>query len=153
MALIVISGPVANVMQETEVYGAQSSGVTGATRVHSRKKINFRVGNKPVMMQLKATIDLAEGDDATVVGTEKGSGVVTALAVRNDKTGVVYSHNPYALMGWGVVLILGGFIFLAVYIGFLIIAAGVFMIYKGVQTKNALGKLKAATPAALAGAS
>lgn|SRR5690606_29442747 len=152
MALVVISGPVANVMQETEVYGAQSSNVTGATKLHSRKKINFRVGNKPVTMQLKATIDLAEGDGATVAGTEK-NGVVTALAVRNDKTGVVYAHSPYALMAWGIVLILGGFVFLSVYIGYLIVAAGLFLIYKGVQTKKALDQIKAASAAPIAGTS
>lgn len=152
MTLVVISGPVTNVMQETEVYGAQSSNVTGATKLHSRKKINFRVGNRPVTMQLKATIDLAEGDDATVAGTEK-NGVITALAIRNDKTGVVYAYSPYVLMGWGVVLILGGFVFLSVYIGYLIVAGGIFMIYKGLQTKKALDRIKAVGAAPVVDAS
>jgi hypothetical protein len=150
MALIIVSGIAGNVQQETEVYGAQSSAHTGATRVHSQKLINFRVDNKPVTMKLKATIDLAEGDDVTVVGADR-SGILRALVVRNDKTGVVYSHSPIMLIFLGAILALFGLATVSIVIGFILAPLGLYVLYKGLQTKKALGMLK--SPASLAGAS
>lgn len=149
MALTMVSGIAGNVQQETEVYGAQTSGYTGATKVHSQKVINFRIDNKPVSLKLKATIDLADGDEATAVGTDKG-GVLRAVVVRNDRTGVVYSHNPIMLIVLGGILALLGLATLAIVIGFIVAPLGLYVVYKGLQTKRAIGMLKA-TPS-LAGA-
>jgi hypothetical protein len=149
VALTIVSGIAGNVQQETEVYGAQSSAYTGATRVHSQKVINFRVDNKPVTLKLKATIDLAEGDDVTVVGTDK-RGILRALVVRNDKTGIVYSHSPIMLIVLGGILGLVGLATISILLGFIIAPLGFYVVYKGLQTKKAIGMLK--SPASFAGA-
>lgn len=141
MALIKISGKVSNFQQETEVTGAQTSR-TGATSYHSQKVINFRVDNKPVELKLKKGVDLAEGDDATVVGKDKG-GVLHGIAVRNDGTGVTYSHSTLALLAFGIILTLLGFAGLAVIIGILILPFGLYLLYKAWQNKQALDMLSA----------
>jgi len=140
MALITVSGLADNVQQETEVYGAQSSAYTGATRMHSRKLINFRVGNKPVTMKLKSTIDIAPGDSVTAVGTDK-RGILQAVAVRNDNTGVVYAFSPLLLIGAGVVVTLIGIAMLSIVIGFVFAPMGVYLTYKGLQTRKAVAML------------
>lgn len=150
MALVTVSGSVANVMQDTEVYGAQSSAYTGATKVHSQKVINFRVGNKPVTMKLKAAIDIGHGDQVTVVGTEK-RGIVHALVVRNDVTGVTYAHSPMMLIVLGGILTLVGLMTIAIVIGVVVTPLGLYVVYKGLQTRKAIGMLSAV--AAPAGAS
>ena len=151
MALITVAGPVSNMMQETEVTRAvtHGGGVTGnsaSTSFQQKKVLNFRVGNKPVTMELGKTIDLADGDNATVVGTDS-SGITKAVAVRNDATNIIYfRYSPMTLFVWAGILIVLGIPATGILIGFVMIPMGIWLGYKGMQTKNAIAQINASAP-------
>lgn len=149
MALVKISGPVSNFQQETEITRAVSHGGAGnssTTNFQQKKVLNFRVGNKPVTMVLGKTIDLGEGDPATVVGTDS-SGIINAVAVRNDVTGIRYArYGAITLFIWAAILVVLGILLISAYIGLVMIPMGLWLGYKGLQVKKAFALIDASPP-------
>lgn len=142
MALTKISGAVSNFREETEVTSAQTSNL-GHTSYKTQKLINFRVGNRPVSMKLPKGIDLTDGDEATVIGRDT-SGGVQAILVRNDGTGITYGMGMWYVLIWGVVVTLAGIATLGVLIGLGLTPLGLYLLYKGLQLKQAHQLLAAA---------
>jgi len=146
MALTKITGPVSNFREETEVKSATSTSGAfgmGRTKFQTQKVVNFRVGNRPVSMKLsRGSIDLTDGDEATVVGTESNGGI-KAVLVRNDVTGVAYSAGFWYLLSWGILMTIIGFATVGIVIGFLLAPVGIYMLYKSYQLKQAQAMLAA----------
>ncbi len=143
MALVKMSGPVSNYREETQIKSANTT--TGAwgmgrTTFRTQKVISFRLGKKPVVMKIQGGgVDLTDGDDATVVGTDGGSGM-KAILIRNDGTGIAYSISMLYWLLWGIPLSVGGLALLATelaLVSFLLTPVGAFMLYKGFQLKQA----------------
>jgi hypothetical protein len=131
MALSKISGTVSNFREETNVTSAQTSNL-GHTQYRTEKLINFRVGNRPVSMKLPKGIELTDGDEATVVGSDGGGGM-KAVLVRNDTTGIIYGMSTVTVMIWAVLLTVIGAATLGVIIGFVVLPLGLYLLYKGYQ--------------------
>jgi hypothetical protein len=135
MALVKISGAVSNYREETKVTSSQTYN-TGYTQVSTEKEINFRVGNKPVTMKMPKSMELTDGDQATVVGSDTRGGV-KAILVRNDSIDMIYGYSTAYLMAWAVILTLAGLATIGVFIGFLLIPLGLYLFYKGYQHMQA----------------
>ncbi len=131
MALKKISGTVTNFREETEIKSAQTSNL-GHTQYKTEKRINFRVGRTPVEMKLPKGIDLADGDEATVVGTNSGGGI-KAVMVRNDETGVAYSMSTWYVMMWAIICTVIGVATLGIFVGIVLFPIGLYLFYKGYQ--------------------
>lgn len=74
MALVKISGEVTGFQQQTVITSTQTNRM-GLTSVNSHNEANFRIDNKPVVLKLKSTVHLNDGENATAVGRER-KGVV-----------------------------------------------------------------------------
>lgn len=135
MALVKISGPVSNFREETKVTSSQSYN-TGHTTVRTEKEVNFRVGNKPVTMKMQKSMELTDGDEATVVGSDTRSGV-KAILVRNDTIGMIYGYSTWFLVMWAVILTLAGIATVGVFVGILLIPLGLYLFYKSYQHSQA----------------
>lgn len=135
MALIKISGPVGNFREETKVTSTQTYN-TGHTQVNTEKEISFRVGNRPVTMKNIKGIELADGDEATVVGSDTSSGV-KAILIQNDTTEIIYGYATWYIMMWAIILTVGGLATVGIVVGFVLIPLGLFMFYKGYQLMQA----------------
>jgi len=142
------TGVASNFQQETEVTRAVTQGGfgnSGTTSFQQKKVLNFRVGKKPVTMELGKTIDISEGDNVTVAGTESG-GIIKAVAVRNDDTGICYfRYSATTLFVWAAILIILGVPMIGAIIGVLMVPAGIWLGYKGLQTQKALALIKETT--------
>ncbi|MDH3337183.1 MAG: hypothetical protein OER22_04965 [Gammaproteobacteria bacterium] len=135
MALTKITGPVSNFREETKVTSTQTSN-SGFTQVRTEKEINFRVGNNPVSMKMPKGIELTDGDEATVVGSDTRSGV-KAILVRNDTIGMIYGMSTWYVMMWAVILTGLGLATIPIFIGVLLTPLGLYLFYKGYQLVQA----------------
>jgi hypothetical protein len=135
MALVKISGPVSNFREETQVTSAQTSNL-GHTSYRTEKQINFRVGNRPVSMKLPKGIDLTDGDEATVVGSDT-SGGVKAVLVRNDGTGITYGMSTWYVLAWAIVTTIAGLATIGILVGIVLTPLGLYLLYKGYQLMQA----------------
>ena len=110
MALIKISGPVGNFREETKITSQRTSINphlnTGHTTVRTEKEVNFRIDNRPVTMKNLKGIELADGDNATVVGSDTRSGI-KAILIRNDTINMIYGYSTWYLMMWAIILTAG----------------------------------------------
>lgn len=142
MSLIKLSGTVSTLQHSTETEGTITGGrnrVQG--RVSSKQVITFRVGDKPVQMKLESATSVTEGDKVTLIGVEK-RGTFIARAMRNETTGAIDSlpaWKSYLLGGLFTVLSLP-MLYILIGIPFLII--GIYTLYQGYLTTNAVGQLK-----------
>ncbi len=135
MALVKISGPVSNFREETKVTSSHTYN-SGYTQVRTEKEINFRVGNKPVTMKMQKSMELTNGDEATVVGSDTRGGV-KAILVRNDTIGMIYGYSTWFLMMWAAILTLVGIVTIGVFVGLLLTPLGLYLFYKAYQHKQA----------------
>ncbi len=135
MALTKITGTVSNFREETEVTSTQTY-KSGYSKVNTQKIINFRVDNRPVSMKMPKSLELTDGDEATVVGTQSGGGL-KAILISNDTTGIVYGYGTIYMLAWAVILMLIGLATMSVFIGFIIFPLGLYLLYKGLQLKKA----------------
>ena len=135
MALIKISGTVGNFREETKVTSTQTYN-TGHTQVRTEKEVSFRVGNRPVTMKNIKGIELADGDEATVVGSNTNSGV-KAVLIRNDTTEMIYGYATWYILMWAIILTAGGIATVGILVGYILIPLGLFMFYKGYQLMQA----------------
>jgi len=135
MALVKISGTVGNFREETTVTGSHTYN-TGYTQVNTQKEISFRVDNRPVTMKNIKGIELTDGDEATIVGSDTRSGV-KALLIRNDTTNMIYGYATWYLMMWAAILTVIGIFTVGIFIGVLLVPLGLYLFYKGYQHKQA----------------
>ncbi|MGB5353992.1 MAG: hypothetical protein WBN32_10315 [Woeseia sp.] len=135
MALVKISGPVSNFREETKVTSSQTYN-TGYTKVSTEKEINFRVGNKPVTMKMPKSMELTDGDQATVVGSDTRAGI-KAILIRNDTIDMIYGYSTSFLMIWAAIVTLAGFVTVGMIVGILLIPVGLYLFYKGYQHMQA----------------
>ncbi len=135
MALVKISGPVSNFREETKVTSSHTYN-SGYTQVRTEKEINFRVGNKPVTMKMQKSMELTNGDEATVVGSDTRGGV-KAILVRNDTIDMIYGYSTWFLMMWAAILTLVGIVTIGVFVGLLLTPLGLYLFYKAYQHKQA----------------
>lgn len=135
MALIKISGPVGNFREETKVTSTRTYN-TGHTQVRTEKEVNFRVGNRPVTMKNIKGIELTDGDEATVVGSDTRSGV-KAVLIRNDTINMIYGYSTWYILMWAVILTLVGAVTVGIVIGLFVLPLGLFMFYKAYQLMRA----------------
>ena len=131
MALVKISGAVGNFREETKVTSTHTYN-SGHTQVRTEKEINFRVGNRPVTMKNIKGIELADGDEATVVGSDTRSGI-KAILIRNDTTNMIYGYSTWYIMMWAVILTAIGVATVGIIIGFIVLPLALYMFYKGYQ--------------------
>ncbi len=135
MALVKISGPVGNFREETKVTGTQTYN-TGHTDVRTEKNVNFRVGKRPVTMKNIDGIELTDGDEATVVGSDTRGGI-KAILIRNDTIEMIYGYSTWYIMMWATILTVIGVATLGIAIGFVVLPLGLFMFWKGYQLMQA----------------
>ena len=135
MALVKISGPVSNFREETKVTSSQTYN-SGYTQVRTEKEVNFRVGNKPVTMKMPKSMELTDGDEATVVGSDTRGGV-KAILVRNDTIDMIYGYSTWVLMLWATVLTFAGLATIGVFVGILLAPLGLYLFYKAYQHMQA----------------
>ena len=135
MALVKISGPVSNFREETTVTSSHTYN-TGHTQVRTEKEVNFRIDNRPVSMKNIKGIELTDGDEATVVGSDARSGV-KAILIRNDTINMIYGYSTWYIMMWAIILTVVGIATVGIFIGFLVLPLGLYMLYKGYQHMQA----------------
>tara|TARA_R110002096_G_scaffold2619_5_gene13573 strand:- start:13767 stop:14192 length:426 start_codon:yes stop_codon:yes gene_type:complete len=131
MALVKISGPVGNFREETKVTSTHTYN-TGHTNVRTEKEISFRVGNRPVTMKNINGIELTDGDEATVVGSNSRSGI-KAILIRNDTIEMIYGYSTWYLMMWAIILSAVGVFTVGMIVGLFLLPLGLYMFYKAYQ--------------------
>ncbi|MCS6760411.1 MAG: hypothetical protein MO852_16905 [Candidatus Devosia euplotis] len=135
MGLVKISGPVGNFREETKVTSTRTYN-TGYTNVRTEKEISFRVGNRPVTMKNIKGIELTDGDEATVVGSNSRSGV-KAILIRNDTIEMIYGYSTWYLMMWAIILTVVGFATVGAIVGLFLLPLGLYLFYKAYQHMRA----------------
>jgi len=135
MALVKISGPVSNFREETKVTSTQTYN-TGHSQVRTEKEVNFRVANRPVTMKMQKSMELTDGDEATVVGSDT-SGGIKAILIRNDTINMIYGYSTWYLMMWAIILLGAGIATVGIVIGIILIPLGLYLLYKAFQHKQA----------------
>jgi hypothetical protein len=104
---------------------------------------NFRLNNRPVRFKVTDSASISEGDKVVVAGTSK-QGTLEALALRNLTTGAIH-HNPYKFPLYGGIFALVLSIpMLFVLIGFLLAPIAGWVIWRGLQIKNAVEMVNSA---------
>ena len=131
MALVKISGPVGNFREETKVTSTHTYN-NGHTNVRTEKEISFRVGNRPVTMKNINGIELTDGDEATVVGSNSRSGI-KAILIRNDTIEMIYGYSTWYLMMWAIILSAVGVFTVGMIVGLFLLPLGLYMFYKAYQ--------------------
>lgn len=99
-----VTGIISNVKNLSSTSGTMRTNVGGSTQgsVSTKHWITFRVNNRPI--RFGGLPEISEGDTITVVG--EGSGELTAYALRNDSTNIIYPAPTvpyYLLVGLGVI--------------------------------------------------
>lgn len=142
MALTTLSGAISGIRHSTETRG--TVGRDGGS-VRTGQVMAFRVGERSAQIKLAEVPDVRDGDQVTLAGREK-NGVFKALALRNDKTGAVYSIP--ALIGYimGALLVIVGAMTLFILVGAIFIAGGLWTLYEAHTYTQAASMLKRSVP-------
>ena len=138
MALTTLSGAVSGIRHSTETRG--TVGRNGGS-VKTGQVIAFRVGDRSAQIKLAEVPDIRDGDQVTLAGREK-NGVFRALALRNDKTGAVYSIPATIGYIMGALLIAVGVMTLFLLVGVIFIAGGAWTIYEAYTYTHAASMLR-----------
>jgi len=139
MALTLLSGAVSGVRHSTETRG--TVGRNGGS-VKTGQVIAMRVGERSAQIKLADVPDLRDGDEVTLAGRDAG-GVFKALALRNDRTGAVYSLPTTVGYLMGATLVALGVMTLFILIGVVFIAGGLWTLYEAYTYTRAANLLKA----------
>jgi hypothetical protein len=136
MGMTTIYGTVSGLRERTDVLGNRNE-------VRTQRSVHLRIGNRAAF--IKSSPNLADGDIVTAAGLDGAEFHI--IAIRNESTGVLYWEvNPlHAIIGGSVVILLSPIFFLLIFPPFILIPLGGWMIWKGIQAKNA-EKLLRATP-------
>jgi len=138
MALTTLSGAVSGIRHSTETRG--TVGRNGGS-VKTGQVIAFRVGDRSAQIKLAEVPDIRDGDQVTLAGREK-NGVFRALALRNDKTGAVYSIPATIGYIMGALLIAVGVMTLFLLVGVIFIAGGAWTISEAYTYTQAASMLR-----------
>ncbi len=139
MPLKKLTGKVSNFQQATEITGTRHGRWNSV--VDTQQVINFRVDNSPTVLKLKEAVDLADGEEVTVVGQEK-KGVLKGIALRNNETGIVYSLRTWPIFLFAAIFLALGVPLVSVVIGLPIMALGAYLAYKGYINRKSVGMLQ-----------
>ena len=132
----VLSGQVSHVTTTSTVQGEVKR---GKGRVHTFHKTDFRVGGKAAVF--KASINIADGDQVTLVGKLKG-GELHARAIRNEQTGVIHSGITTAAYVSGGILVVVGLPLSLIIIGIPLVAFGGWVLFEGYMNQLAIKHLE-----------
>jgi hypothetical protein len=100
MGIVIASGKVTNITESTHTTGRiGQNAVTGTVqgKTTSKQVYSFRIDNRPITFESKNPISISDGDLATCAGPQSG-GVIKAMKIRNDSTGVIYGHSPVLVL-------------------------------------------------------
>jgi hypothetical protein len=100
MGIIVASGKVTNLTESTHTSGRiGQNAVTGTVqgKTSSKQLYSFRIDSRPIAFESKNPISISDGDLVTCAGPQSG-GVIQAMKLRNDSTGIVYGHSPVLVL-------------------------------------------------------
>lgn len=100
MGISVVTGVVSNLREATHTEGRIGQHAVGGTvtgKVSSKQVYSFRVDSRPVSYESKQMLSISDGDFVTCAGPV-GGGVIKAMKVRNDSTGIVYGHSPMLVL-------------------------------------------------------
>jgi hypothetical protein len=138
MAIATLTGAVSGIRHSTETRG--TVGRNGGS-VKTGQVIAFRVDDRSAQIKLADVPDIRDGDQVTLAGGDK-NGVFKALALRNDKTGAVYSIPTTVGYLMGATLIALGVMTLFILIGVVFIAGGAWTLYEAYNYTRAANMLK-----------
>ena len=138
MAITTLTGAVSGIRHSTETRG--TVGRNGGS-VKTGQVIAFRVDDRSAQIKLADVPDIRDGDQVTLAGSDK-NGVFKALALRNDKTGAVYSIPTTVGYLMGVTLIALGVMTLFILVGVVFIAGGAWTLYEAYNYTRAANMLK-----------
>ncbi len=100
MGINIVTGTVSNLREATHTEGRIGQHAVGGTitgKVSSKQVYSFRVDSRPVSYESKQMLSISDGDCVTCAGPV-GGGVIKAMKVRNDSTGIVYGHSPMLVL-------------------------------------------------------
>lgn len=106
----------------------------GNGQIRTDHTTTFRLDNQPAVF--RGVADLGADEPATAAGYMK-KGMFTALAVRNDSTGLVYGHSGIGMMLIGAGLMFVGLLMLSIGIGLFIMAGGGWVGMQGYRQREA----------------
>ncbi|MEW5683794.1 MAG: hypothetical protein AB1942_02635 [Pseudomonadota bacterium] len=138
MAITTLTGAVSGIRHSTETRG--TVGRNGGS-VKTGQVIAFRVDDRSAQIKLADVPDIRDGDQVTLAGSDK-NGVFKALALRNDKTGAVYSIPTTVGYLMGATLIALGVMTLFILVGVVFIAGGAWTLYEAYNYTRAANMLK-----------
>lgn len=133
MGLTTASGIVSNLQFSSETSGHMNK---GSGNIHTKQVVSFRLDGKSVIVKLPNRPDIAEGEPVTVAGKEK-NGLMTGLALRNDKTNVIFAPNAMAAYIFGGIMLALGIMTLIIILGIFIIPMAAYVLYQGYQYSQA----------------
>jgi hypothetical protein len=139
MGLSLLSGAVSGVRLSTDTRG--TVGRNGGS-VKTGQVVALRVGERSAQIKLADVPDLRDGDEVTLAGRE-ASGVFKALALRNDRTGAIYSLPTTVGYLLGLTLVALGVMTLFILVGVVFIAGGLWTLYEAYTHTRAASMLKA----------
>lgn len=100
MGIVIASGKVTNITESTHTTGRiGQNAVTGTVqgKTTSKQVYSFRIDNRPITFESKNPVSISDGDLVTCAGPQSG-GVIKAMKIRNDSTGVIYGHSPVLVL-------------------------------------------------------
>lgn len=134
MSLTTASGIVSNLQFSSETSGNMNK---GSGNIHTKQVVSFRLdGGKSVVVKLPNRPDIAEGEKVTVAGKEK-NGLFTGIAIRNDKTNVIFSPSAMPAYIMGGLMVLLGLMTLIIILGIFVLPMGAYVLYQGYQYSQA----------------
>ena len=138
MGMTTLGGEVSGLRERADVVGNRRE-------VQTQRSVHLRIGNRPAFM--KSSPNLMDGDRVTAAGMDGAE--FRILALRNDSTGVLYwsVHPLFSILAGLLTILLSPIFFFLVFPPFVLIPMGVYLIWQGIQARQA-EKLLRATPAA-----
>lgn len=150
MGVQVVTGTVSNVREATHTEGRIGQHAVGGTvtgKVSSKQVYSFRVDNRPVTFESKEMISISDGDHVSCAGPF-GGGVIKAMKVRNDSTGVIYGHSPVFVLGCMIAVLFASMMLIGTGIGAIlgvpVFCVGLYGLYKTWQLFQSAKAVEAA---------
>lgn len=119
MGVQVVTGTVSNLREATHTEGRIGQHAVGGTvtgKFSSKQMYSFRVDNRPVTFESKDMLSLSDGDHVACAGPLAG-GVIKAMKVRNDSTGIIYGHSPILVLVGMICVLLASLMLIGTGIG------------------------------------
>jgi len=139
MGISVVIGQVSNLREATHTEGHIGQHAIGGTitgKVRSKQVYSFRVDNRPVSYESKEILSISDGDYVTCAGPV-GGGVIKAMKVRNDSTGIIYGHSPVLVLLGMIGVLLASLMLISTVVGAIlgvpVLCIGLWGLYKAWQ--------------------